>query len=126
MARVTPIPKSKPKRNIENDIRPISVTCSVSRVAEHFVSKIFDDHFDDVLDDNQFGTTKGRSTTLALIKFSHELLLAADDHQTIIKVLFIDFRKAFEMIDHSILRRKLANYEFTPQISTWMLSLRNL
>ncbi len=39
MARVTPIPKSKPMRNIENDIRPISVTCPISRVAEHFVAK---------------------------------------------------------------------------------------
>ena len=48
--------------------------------------------------------------------------LAADDHQTIIKVLFIDFRKAFEMIDHSILRTKLDNYEFAPQLSAWMLS----
>ena len=63
MARVTPIPKSKPMRNIENDIRPISVTCPISRIAEHFVAKFFDDHFDDLLDDNQFGTTKGRSTT---------------------------------------------------------------
>ena len=34
ISRVSVLPKVKPIRNIENDIRPISITCPISKVAE--------------------------------------------------------------------------------------------
>ena len=39
-----------------------------------------------------------------------------------LRVLFVDFRKAFEMIDHTVLYRKFNEYNFPPHISLWMLS----
>ena len=45
ISRVTPIPKIIPVRTIENDIRPISITCPISRVAEVFTAEIFDERF---------------------------------------------------------------------------------
>ena len=68
ISRVSVLPKVKPIRNIENDIRPISITCPISKVAEFFIAKFFDEQFDDCQDVNQFGSTRDRSTTLALIK----------------------------------------------------------
>ena len=47
LARVSPIPKCVPVRDIVSDLRPISITCPVSKVAEVFVSKLFDDSFND-------------------------------------------------------------------------------
>ena len=36
MSRISPIPKCLPVRNVETDIRPIAVTCPISKVAEFF------------------------------------------------------------------------------------------
>ncbi len=77
-------------------MRPIAITCPISKVAEFFTAKFFDDHFSALLDVNQFGSAKGRSTTLACIKFSHILFEAADDSTS------IDFRKAFELIERNV------------------------
>jgi len=57
-----------------------------------------------------------------LIKLSHLLFEASDDSRNIIRVLFIDFKKAFELIDHNILSKKLSDYDFPPQLAVWMLS----
>jgi len=122
ISRVSVLPKFIPMRNVETDIRPIAITCPISKVAEFFIAKFFDGHFDDCQDMNQFGSTRDRSTTLALIKLSHVLFQAADDNRNIIRVLFVDFKKAFELIDHNVLSKKLSEFGFSPLLSVWMLS----
>ena len=67
LSRVTLIPKVIPIRNLEKDIRP------VSKVAEWFIDRLFEEHLSEHLDPAQFGNTKGRSTLLSLIKFMHTL-----------------------------------------------------
>ena len=69
------------------------------------------------VDSAQFGSTAGRSTTLALIKMCHILFKASDDCHNFIRVLFIDFSKAFERIDHNVLGGKLVGYKFPPFLS---------
>jgi len=39
MANVVPVPKQNPPRDITSDIRPISLTASLSKVLESFVSR---------------------------------------------------------------------------------------
>ncbi len=107
-----PIPKSSPARRIESDIRPISITPILSKVAESFMARFFEDHFSSLADQNQFGATKNRSTTLALIKFSHELYVSSDNSTNLIRILFIDFAKEFDRIDHNVLQRKFNEYDF--------------
>jgi hypothetical protein len=41
MSRISPIPKTFPVRNIETDLRPIAITCPISKVAEFFYRKVF-------------------------------------------------------------------------------------
>jgi hypothetical protein len=54
LSRVPPIPKTFPACNVENDIRPITVTHVVAKIAESFVSKHFNNSFDGITDSNQF------------------------------------------------------------------------
>ena len=79
ISHITPIPKCIPAKCLENDLRPISITPALAKIAESFICRFFDDHFCDIIDKNQFGCTKNRSTTHALIKFSHELFSASDN-----------------------------------------------
>ncbi len=121
-SRVVPIPKCSPARRIESDIRPISITPILAKVAESFIASFVEDHFCSLADHNQFGATKNRSTTLALIKFSHELYVASDNSANLIRILFIDFVKAFDRIDHNVLQRKLNEYDFPRHLIAWSLS----
>ena len=76
-------------------------------MAEVFVSRLFDDFYDDDNDVNQFGSVIGRSTTLALVKLFHELFEASDNSNNIIRILFVDFSRAFDVINHNVIKRKL-------------------
>ena len=42
--------------------------------------------------------------------------MASIDKGDIIGTLFIDFRKAFDMVDHSLLMKKLAHYRLSTNI----------
>lgn len=112
IARVTPIPKVTPPLSIENDLRPISVTSGISKIAESFICKFFDMHFNDLIDHNQFGCASNRSTTHALIKLTDLIFRSSDNSKNIIRILFVDFSKAFDNVDHNVLLNKFLFYNF--------------
>lgn len=122
IARVVPIPKVIPPVYVKSDFRPISITTSVSKVAEHFLCNLFEEHFKLFLDDNQFGSTSKRSTTHALIGFSHFLFSESDKQHNILRVLFVDFAKAFDLVDSNVLFRKFSELSFPKHVTTWFLS----
>ena len=70
----------------------------------------------------KFGCTSNRSTTHALIKFSHHIFTASDTSANFIRILFIDFTKAFDLIDHNVLLQKLLDYNFPQHITVWSMS----
>ena len=43
--------------NLENDIRPIAITCPIAKVAEQFTSRFFNERFTEYIDSAQFGST---------------------------------------------------------------------
>ena len=122
MSRITPLPKCFPPSTVENDIRPIAITNQLAKIAEKFVSKFFNEHFELHLDSNQFGCTSSRSTTHALIKILHQISQASDNSKNFIRILFVDFSKAFDKIDHNILFQKFVDFDFPPHIAAWSLS----
>ena len=68
-ANVTPVPKVTPVQDINQHLRPISLTPILSKVAEEFV---VNNHLKPailkVIDVNQYGVIPGSSTSQALIK----------------------------------------------------------
>ncbi len=73
LANVLPIPKSKPVQNLEKDLRPISLTPSISKVAEEcVVNRYIKPAVLKTIDSNQFGTIPNSSTTFALIDMLHQ------------------------------------------------------
>ncbi len=55
---------------------------------------------DDMLDPHQYGSCTGCSTTLALAELVHGWLNAVETPGTCVRILLLDFRKAFDRVDH--------------------------
>ncbi len=53
---------------------------------------------------------KGCSTTMALTEMFDSWSKANDNASTQIRILLLDYRKAFDLIDHNILMAKLMSY----------------
>ena len=76
---VTPLPKVKQVIDPMKELRPISLTASLSKVAEDFVvSDYIRPALERKADSNQFGTVSGSSTVLALLSMIHEWLQTTD------------------------------------------------
>ena len=69
----------------------------------------------------QFGCVRNRSTTHALLKIMHEWFLASDSSQNIIRVLFVDFTKAFDVIDYNVLFNKFVNCGMPEHVVAWSM-----
>ncbi|PFX12666.1 putative RNA-directed DNA polymerase from transposon BS [Stylophora pistillata] len=121
-ADVTPLPKVKQVADPKKELRPISLTASLSKVAEDFlVSDYIRPVLERIADSNQFGTVSGSSTVLALLSMIHEWLQATDGNSASVCVFLFDYRKAFDFIDHGTLAAKLRVVGVPNSIVNWIL-----
>jgi len=56
-----------------------------------------------------------------LLKIVHELFVASDHSENIIRILFVDFCKAFAFTDHNILLDKYVSRDVPEHIIVWSL-----
>ena len=120
-ANVLPIPKVRPPQSIESDLRPISLTPTVSKILEAIVGQHILNKFKDKLDPKQFGAVKGRSTVHALIDLLH-LWHSALDKGKSVRAVFIDYAKAFDHVQHSTILQTLKSFGVEPAVINWIHS----
>ena len=120
-ANVTLIPKNSSITNVNNDLRPISLTPTVSKIAEDYV---VNEHIKPAvlrhIGHNQYGCIPNSSTTHALVNLVHNWPQATDGTGADLRVIALDYRKAFDLIDHNILLTKLCSYDINPHIVNWI------
>ncbi|CAB4005807.1 Hypothetical predicted protein, partial [Paramuricea clavata] len=122
LANVCPLPKASSICNINEDLRPISLTPTLSKVAESFIIGIaLKPVLLPIIDPGQFGFIPGSSTTLALISMFHHCLRAAGGNASTVKTILLDFRKAFDLVDHNILVAKLFSIGVKPTAVSWII-----
>jgi len=120
-ANVLPLPKINPPASIESDIRPISLTPTVSKILESFVGSWILELVGSQLDDRQYGGLKGRSKTHVLVDMLHHSNKALDDGHSV-RILFIDYAKAFDHVDHNIVIQKLKALGVPDFMVRWLSS----
>ena len=67
-----------------------------------------------VIDPNQFGAIPKSSTAQALISMVHEWARATDWTGAAVRVVLLDYKKAFNLIDHQILVNKILSLSIPP------------
>ena len=120
---MVPLAKVKQVKDPVKNLRPISLTPAISKIAEEFV--ITDFIKPAVLkneDRSQYGTIPGSSTVMALISMFHKCLSETDGTGSDVRALLFDFRKAFDLIDHTILVNKLKLLAIPNSIVNWVIS----
>jgi hypothetical protein len=79
-----------------------------------------------IIDPKQFGFIPGSSTKFALISMLHKWLAATDGTGSAVRVILLDYRKAFDLVDNNLLVAKLHKYGIKPTVLNWIVDfLRN-
>ena len=120
LAWITPIWK-KTDRNEPADYRPISVTSHIGKVIERIIREQIALFLSSngLYEDNQHGSRSGRSTLTQLL-VQHDQLLDAMSNGKNCDVVFLDFSKAFDLVDHSLALTKIKNHGINGKILSWI------
>lgn len=107
LSSVVPILKSKASFKLDN-IRPISLLSIFSKIFEKLMVVRLHRYLNKInfLSINQFGFLKGKSTEDALLNVTENIYNSLNSSCKTTG-LFIDFKKAFDLVDHEILLCKL-------------------
>ena len=110
-AKIIPIPKNKNTDDV-NNYRPISILSSVSKPLERHIHKHLMQYFETntLFCSSQSGFRLFHSCETALNKLKNAWLTSINNSQMVGSV-FLDFRKAFDIVNHAILAKKLETYQ---------------
>jgi hypothetical protein len=98
--KVSGIPKSVPCTFVE-DLRSIALTSVLAKVQESFAVRWIYEDTEGKISDSQYDGLLRPSTINALLNLLHKWHESMDEMHRVIKIVFCDFRKAFDLIDHN-------------------------
>lgn len=121
-AHITPIPKTSAAKDV-SEYRPISLLPILSKVLEKLVAKHWIRPYM-VEMDNQFAYVPfpGRGTASALTLLNHHILKFLDNGSGAVRVLSVDFSKAFDRLPHKTIVDSIINIGLPKQSVSWIYS----
>ena len=121
-AKVNPIFKAGSKDDV-NNYRPISILPTLSKIIEKWIQIKLMSYLNKhtLLRENQSGFRKNHSTESALILMTDTWLKTINEGK-LVGCAMIDFRKAFDLVDHQLLLKKLRIYQFSDMSLSWFKS----
>ena len=121
-AKISPIFKSGCRDDV-NNYRPISILPTLSKFIEKWIHKQLMSFLNSysLLHKQQSGFREGHSTESALILMIDSWLKAINDGK-FVGCLMVDFRKAFDLVDHNLLLQKLRLYKCDENSLQWFNS----
>jgi hypothetical protein len=121
-ARISPIFKGGKRENCSN-YRPVSVLPILSKILEKHVFKYLYEYLQshNLVVDSQFGFRKNQSCQTALISLT-EKMYRAISQGNYFGMVQLDLSKAFDLVNHSLLIKKLTLYRCDDATVEWFTS----
>ena len=116
-ANITPIHKNSNKEFVEN-YRSISLLPIPAKCLERLVHTAIYAHISPYLSEWQHGFVKGKSCETQLVLTHHQWVTALDEGRQV-DVAFLDFSKAFDRVNRSILLQKLCSFGISGYLLKW-------
>ena len=120
LAHVSPIHKGG-SRYKPVQYRPVSLTSHVMKIFERVIKTKIIKHLisNQLINDGQHGFVPGRSTQTQLLAHYNDIYEALMEG-TRLDTIFLDFAKAFDKVDHSILLEKVKKHKIGGKIGRWL------
>ena len=96
------------------------MTPIIAKVFESLVLKWVDVYVKPQIDDKQYGGMTGTCTADALVEMLHKVYESTDVTDNFVRVLFLDYSKAFDLINHDKLLNKMVGMEVPAHLVRWM------
>ena len=90
-----------PPKDVETDLRPISLTCTIAKVMEGITCTRLLSQLNRKMDPRQYARRE-QSTTDVLLYMLQAIYEAVDSGDSAGRIFFGDFSKGFDLIDHNI------------------------
>lgn len=119
-ATITPIHKGDSKA-LPKNYRPISLTSHLTKIFERVIrsklAKFLEDN--NYMNPSQHGFRTGRSCLSQLLEHYDNIICTLEQGHNI-DVVYLDFAKAFDKVDHGILCHKLRHLGIGGKIGSWI------
>ena len=106
-----------------DNYRPISLLSAISKILEKFVANQLVNHleYNKLLYEHQYGFQRGKSTVHNLTHLTNFVSKELNEKKFVIGV-FLDLKKAFDVVNHSILLKKLKHLGLNGIVLGWFTS----
>ena len=113
----------KGNRALPENYRPVSLTSHLIKLFERVLRKNLIKHLEDnnLLSDNQHAFRSGRSCLSQQLQHMDNILATLEEGMNI-DVVYLDFSKAFDKVDHKILMKKVYQYGIRGKLHAWLKS----
>ena len=119
-ATIIPLHKGN-SRGLASNYRPIALTSHIIKIAEKVIRKHIIAHMDNnnLFNPSQHGFRAGRSCLSQLIAHFDRILSLIEEGANV-DVIYLDFAKAFDKVDHSVLLHKLKRFGIQGSVGRWI------
>ena len=122
-AKISAIYKNKGSKKQAGNYRPVSLTSIICKSLEALIRDYIMEYMlrNKLFTSRQYGFLSGRSISLQLLEVLDKWTEALDEGNSI-DAIYMDFRKAFDVVPHKRLISKLKSYNLNQQIINWIQS----
>ena len=119
-ANIIPIHKGG-NRDVPKNYRPIALTSHLIKIFEKVVRRYLVNYLEDhgLMNDGQHGFRSGRSCLSQLLAHYDTILSGLEDGGGV-DVVYLDFAKAFDKVDHGITLQKLHELGVSGKVGNWI------
>lgn len=117
---IRPVHKSGVRSKVEN-YRGVALQCVFPKLLDSIIANHLDFHMKSIIDENQHGFVKGKSTITNLAEFT-SCVLNMMENQIQTDTIYLDIAKAFDSVSVELLIHKLDIMGLNKQILNWIES----